>query len=461
MEGYVPDNNAEPAEVLFTPLAINSVTLANRIVMGPMAALSSHPDGRPSEQTIAFLRERAQGGVGLIILGGTVATRRAYDETRFKGVIRFDEDRFVPDLKRITDAVHARGTPIFAELTASFGTMSKPSPALPMIAASPKNVVIKPDKLPGGVFSPFEVATPMPREATVGEIRQIEQDMAMAAVRAQQAGFDGVEVAAMMSYFLASFLSPRSNWRTDEYGGSVENRARVLVNIVRLIRERVGTSFPIGLRIAANEHVEGGQGPEGFAAIAQQVERAGLDYVALTDGNYESMDANNIDAPTVVHGEAQTFHEALSCPLILGGVHSHQRAAEIIAAGHGDAVMFARQMLADPEYANKIRDGRAREIVQCDHNNQCTRRLTLGMPIRCTLNPLMGRESRQPGARPPVDRLIKAPVEQVLEHSPGNSVNRRIVRQPLQREAVHVSRPAPDGSAKPGRLITEAPEAGP
>jgi 2,4-dienoyl-CoA reductase-like NADH-dependent reductase (Old Yellow Enzyme family) len=411
-------DDAEPADVLFAPLPVNSVTLANRIVMAPMAALAAHPDGRPSEQTFAFLAERAKGGVGLIILGGTVATRRAYDETRFTGVLRFDEDRFVPDLTRITDAVHAHGTPIFAELTASFGTMGKPGQAL--IAASAKNVVIKPDRLPQGVHSPFEVATAMPREATVDEIRQMEQDMAMAAVRAQRAGFDGVELAGMMSYFLASFLSPRSNWRTDEYGGSVENRARVLVNIVRLIRERVGASFPIGLRISANEHVDGGQGPEGFAAIARRVEREGLDYVALTDGNYESMDAGNSDAPTVAHGEARIFRQALSCPLILGGVHTHQRAAEVISAGHGDAVMFARQLLADPEYANKIRDGRAQEIVRCDHNNQCMRRLILGLPIRCAVNPRMGRESHQPGERAPIDRLLKAPVEQAVVAAVGS-----------------------------------------
>ncbi|MFF7982663.1 hypothetical protein ACFZDK_26655 [Streptomyces sp. NPDC007901] len=413
-------DNAESAAVLFAPLAINKVALANRIVMAPMAALSARPDGRPSEQTIAFLRERAKGGVGLIILGGTTATRRAYAESRVKAILRFDDDRFVPDLQQVTDAVHAHGTPIFAELTASFGTMAKPSSKLPLIAASPKNVVVKPGRLPRGVIAPFEVATPTPREATVEEIRQIAEEMAMAAVRAQRAGFDGVEVAAMMSYFLASFLSPRSNWRTDDYGGSVENRARVLVDMVRLIREQVGDSFPIGLRISANEHVEGGQGPEGFAAIARHVERAGLDYVALTDGNYEAMDHMETDTPTVAHGEAKIFREALSCPLIIGSVQSPEGAAQIVSEGHADAVMLARPLLADPEYANKIRDGRVQDIVQCDYHNQCMRRMIMGMPIRCTANPRMGRESRQPGGLPPVDRLVKAPIERAVLAASGS-----------------------------------------
>ena len=416
-------DNTGLAEVLFAPLSINTVTLANRIIMSPMAALQAHPDGRPSEQTIAFLRERAKGGVGLIILGGSTCTRRAYEQAPVKGVIRLDEDRFVPDLQRVTAAVHAHGTPIFVELTPGFGTMGKPSPAWPLIAASAKNVVMKADQAPRGINLPSDRATAMPRAATIDEIRQVEQETAMAAVRAQRAGFDGVEVAAHMSYFLASFLSPRKNARTDEYGGSVENRARVLVNIVRLIRERAEAAFPVGLRISANEHVDGGQGPEGYAAIARHVEReAGLDYLALTDGNYESMriGSPDTDATAVTHGEAQAFRQALSCPLILGNLHDPRRAAQVLSAGHGDAVMLARPLLADPEYANKVRDGRPGEIVRCDRGNQCLLRMALGMPVRCTVNPRMGLESRQPGARLPVDRLIKAPVEQAVLAAVGS-----------------------------------------
>jgi 2,4-dienoyl-CoA reductase-like NADH-dependent reductase (Old Yellow Enzyme family) len=143
-EDAVP-GNAELAKVLFAPLSIGPVTLANRIVMSPMAALEALPDGRPSEQTIAFFRERAKGGVGLIIQGASSATRRGYEESPVKGALRFDDDRFVPDLKRVTEAVHAHGIPIFAEIAPGLGTMAKPSAAWPVIAASPKNVVLKAD----------------------------------------------------------------------------------------------------------------------------------------------------------------------------------------------------------------------------------------------------------------------------------------------------------------------------
>lgn len=209
---------------------------------------------------------------------------------------------------RLINAVDAYGTPIIAELTAGFGPMAKPSAAWPLIAASPKNVVMKRDQFPKGILVPDDRVTPTPREATVEEIHQLEREMAESALRCRRAGFDGVEIAAMMSCFLASFLSPRTNWRSDEYGGSIENRARVLVNIIRMIREQAGPSFPIGLRISANKHVEGGQGPDEYAAIAQVVERGGLDYVALTDGHYEPMhrSAPETDAPTVEHGEARS-----------------------------------------------------------------------------------------------------------------------------------------------------------
>jgi 2,4-dienoyl-CoA reductase-like NADH-dependent reductase (Old Yellow Enzyme family) len=414
--------SSEPADVLFEPLSINALTIANRIIMGPMAVLATEADGRPSDQTIAFLSERAKGGVGLIILGGTTATRRAGEESPVKGVLRLEEERFLPDLARLTAAVHACGTPIIAELSAGFGPMAKPSPEWPLIAASPKNIVMRADQFPKGIKVPADRATPTPREATLEEIRQIEHELAATALRCKRAGFDGVEVAAHMSYLLASFLSSRKNERTDEYGGSIENRARVLVNIVRLIREQAGPEFPIGLRISANEHVDGGQGPEEYAAIAQVVEREGLDYVALSDGNYESMyrSAPATDAAAVEHGEAQIFRRALSCALILGSTHDPGRAAQLVAEGHADAVMFARQMIADPEYANKLRDGRAHEIVRCDRDNVCMRRMIMGMPVRCTVNPRMGRESRVPGKRPPIQRIMKAPVERAVLSATGS-----------------------------------------
>src|SRR5436190_1679208 len=131
---------------LFQPLALGSVEIANRLVLSPMAVLQPGPDGTASNQTVAFLEERARGGVGLIVIGGCSATRRMWEETPYRPLLRLDDDAFVPGLRRVTDAVHAHGTKIFAEVMAGFGAMGKPSKHWPLIAASPKNVVMRHDR---------------------------------------------------------------------------------------------------------------------------------------------------------------------------------------------------------------------------------------------------------------------------------------------------------------------------
>jgi 2,4-dienoyl-CoA reductase (NADPH2) len=410
--------NADSAtQVLFQPLRLSGVEIKNRIVMGPMAVLQPQQDGRPSEQTTAFLVERAKGGVGLIIVGGGAGTQRMYDEGPYHPLLRLDLDEYVPDLKRLTDAVHAHSTVIFSEVMGGFGRMGKPGPGRPTIAASPRGVTMRPDRFLPGVRIPADRVLPPPQEATIEEIRASEQGTIDAALRMRRAGFDGVEIAAHMSYFHSSFLSPRTNWRTDEYGGNPENRARVLVNIVRGIRARVGPDYPVGLRMSVNEHVDDGQGPKGFAEIAAIVAREGLTYLALTDGNYEAMHVNApaADGMMLEHGEPQVFREALGeLPLFLGNINDPAATAAAIEAGHGDAVMLARQLLADPQYPNKVRDGHAGDVTWCVRDNACMRRLLLNMPVRCHENPRMGRESRAAGSLPPLDRILRRPVEEIV-----------------------------------------------
>ncbi|APA90570.1 NADH:flavin oxidoreductase (plasmid) [Paraburkholderia sprentiae WSM5005] len=404
----------EAAAVLSQPININRLTLKNRLVMGPMAATGASREGKPTAQTIAFFKARARGGVGMIIVSCSGAAR-AIAETPFAGGIRADIEEFFPDLAKLATAVHAHGTPIIGEISPSMGRMGRPGPGRDVISASPINVVMRGAVLgmpiPGG-----EMATPVPREATVAEIEGLQTEMVATADRLHRAGWDGVEIPAIMSYFLASFVSPRTNWRTDQYGGSVENRARMLVDIVKGIRERVGPHFVIGLRITANDYMPDGQGPEGFVAIAKEVEKAGIDYVALVYGCYESMnrmpdrDGENL----VDNGDARVFKRELSVPVMLSTLHDPLRAARAIADGHGDLVLEARQMLADPDYAQKAIEGRTNDIVRCDRDMLCARRMALAMPVRCSVNPRMGRESRKPGELAPLNRLVKAPIEPII-----------------------------------------------
>ncbi|MBW9110387.1 oxidoreductase [Microbacterium ureisolvens] len=383
------------AHALGVPLRINSVTIKNRIILGPMAVLRPTEDGRVSDQSIAFLERRARGGVGLVIVGGTVASERGWNESPFSPNIRFDKDEFVPDLARLVDAVHAAGAKVFAQIFPSFGRMGVPRDGARLVAASPKPVVLGAQGLPDHVYVPGGRTTPVPDEATIDDIAEIQAHTVAAARRARAAGFDGVEIGAHMCYFYSSFLSPLANQRTDQYGGSAENRARALRDAVAATRAAVGPHFPIGIRVSVNDHMPGGQGPEGFAEVVAHIAPAGLDFVSLSEANYESMGVNvpSTSGTMLAHGEPQTFRAGLGdIPLFLSSTPHPQQAADAIAAGHADASMLARQLLADPDYAIKVLGARRSEIVWCDHANSCLRRLMTNVPVACHKNREMGRE---------------------------------------------------------------------
>ncbi|MET0780073.1 MAG: NADH:flavin oxidoreductase [Microbacterium sp.] len=395
--------------VLGSPLRINSLDIKNRIILGPMAVLRPTEDGRPSAQSIAFLRRRARGGVGLVFVGGAVASERAWNESPFFPNIRFDKDEFVPDLARMVGLVQQDGAAIFAQLFPSFGRMGVPRGGAHPIAASPKPVVLGAAGFPDHVYVPGGRVTPPPAEATVEDIRAVQADVVSAARRAKAAGFDGVEIGAHMCYFYSSFLSPLANQRTDEYGGSAENRARALRDTVAAVRAEVGPHYPVGIRMSVNDHMPGGQGPAGFAEVAGHIVTAGVDFISLSEANYESM-AENVPSQSgnmLAHGEPQAFRAAVGgIPLFLSSTTDPQQAADAITAGHADATMLARQLLADPDYPNKVIEGREGEIVWCDHANSCMRRLMTNIPVACHKNPEMGHEDPEAKRATPLQSLF-------------------------------------------------------
>ncbi|WP_336334468.1 NADH:flavin oxidoreductase [Pseudomonas putida] len=399
---------------LFTPVTINRLTLKNRLVLAPMAVLCPEPDGQASDQTIAFLAARARGGVGMIIASGC-ASQRCADEYG-SPLLRFDIEAHVPRLKAVADAVHAHGVPIIAQLTAAFGRMGSPKSPRPLISASAKAVAIPQQALPKGLVVPGGLTLPEPLQASIEQIRELGQACVDAALRAQRAGWDGVEIPAHGSYFLASFLSPWSNWRTDQYGGSAENRARAVVEIVQGIRAQAGPDFPIGLRISCDEPVEGGQSPEQFAQIARLIVDAGVDYVALLDGCSERLDRifSAHDGGMIQSGAAQTFKQALSVPVLLQGMHDPVNAASAIAGGHGDLVILGRPLLADPAWPRKVQQGRHDAIVVCNRDNHCLHRTLLNLPAQCPLNPGFGNESQRRSHAAPLQRLIVSVREHIM-----------------------------------------------
>jgi len=380
---------------LFKPLQINTVEIKNRIIMSPMAVNDAYPAGYIGEQGKAYYAARAKGGVGLIIVGGSLGTKRAWEESPFTGCYRLDNGDSLGNLSELVDLIHAFDTKIFVQLIHGFGRMgsSKRSGKQP-ISCTAEPLVVPEDMWPEGMKFPGGYVGETPREISIPEIIELEDEFANSALRTVAAGFDGIEIVSMLSYLAASFLSPRVNRRTDMYGGNLQNRMRFLLNTIHKTRDKVGPDFPLGVRLICNEHVEGGLTIDDCVEIAKVLESEGVDYISLMDGCYETMKYStpSEDGTLLEHGEPQAFKKALKIPIVTNNLHNPDLAESAVAENKTDMVALGRPMLADPEWANKVKEGRVDKIIECDRDNFCIVRLFFGLPVRCKLNPNLGRE---------------------------------------------------------------------
>lgn len=263
--------------------------MKNRLVLGAASIASPNPDGTPSHESLAFYEKRCQGGVRLIITGVFMATTHGWNgAVSTSAFFQIDDDSYIKSARKIPEVTHKYAVPVIAQLLVSEGRMGKPGDYFS--AASEVGLVISQQALACILKVPGGVTKSAPRSSDLDEVKRLRDKTVKSAIRCFQAGFDGIELGAHMSYYLATFISNRTNLRTDEYGGSRENRARLVVELIKLIRDRTSGSFIVGIRMPANEHTNGGQGPKEYAELARIFEDAGTDYIALTDGAYESPD---------------------------------------------------------------------------------------------------------------------------------------------------------------------------
>ena len=381
------------AATLFQSLDIGNVTIKNRIAMGPMSLSDTMPPGYASPQTIAMYAARAAGGVGLIITGGTVATRSAWESRPYANVLRFDTDETLANLSEIAEVVHRYETKIFAQLMQGYGRAgsSRYSNITPAAACAEPMILEEGLQLPG--FTGRFVGE-TPRALSIDELQSIENDVGLAAKRAQQAGFDGVELPSMLIYLAGELFSPRYNTRTDDYGGSFENRTRFIRNNVRRVREAVGPGFPIGVRLVADDLLEGGVRLEESVKLAQLLEAEGASYIAIFFGSYERADitVSRWDGEMVKRNIPQAFKAVLRIPVLVPSVHDPEAAAKLIADGVADVTVQTRTLLADPNWPLKVAAGALDTIIKCDRQNHCFVRLFSGLPVRCSQNAELGWE---------------------------------------------------------------------
>jgi 2,4-dienoyl-CoA reductase-like NADH-dependent reductase (Old Yellow Enzyme family) len=374
-----------PHPELFQPIEIGSCKIGNRIVMAPMNVLmSSGNTGLVNDQILAYYAARARGGTGLLIsecvLGTRLASRFPYTTN-----LHLFNTTHLAGLEELSETVHAFGSKIFIQLSIGFGRQghnpdheSPPAPsAIPYVtdpAMLPKVVVKDATKELSWFLhpeTPFASRADMPREMTREEIHSEIEEYGRSCLLAVVAGFDGLEIHAPHGYLEHQFLSPRSNKRTDEYGGSLENRMRFLLECYDSARAAIGDAIPIGVRLSGDEHMPEGIHHDELKIVVKTLGERGIDYVHLSDGSYEALKYFFPEKDGTMLEPAESFKSVLpdGVPVICVSIHDPAKSAAAIRTGRIDMVSLGRQMLADPDYANKVRAGE--KYTKCARCNEC------------------------------------------------------------------------------------------
>ena len=392
---------------LFEPIKIGPVEIKNRIVLAPMNVHMANADGSVSEQELCYYAARAKGGVGLIVYGCVLSSRRAWEQHGLMIDSLFDPGRHATGVCDLAETIHYWGAKSFIQLSPGFGRQQRywRTPLYSASAGIPMNAEKVMDSTPD-IMKPFMRIRPkprapfnnVPREMTVSEIKQDVEDFIKAAELAIIAGFDGIEIHSPHGYLLHQFLSPRTNKRTDMYGGSLENRARFLIEIITALRKEFGPSLPISTRLSGAEHVEGGFSEEDVREYAKMAVQAGANCIHLSDGCFEAFryffpEKENVH---ILEEQGKKLKNAANVPIISFSIHDPELAEKAIQEGQTDMVSAGRQFLADPEWPNKAKEGRVKDIVRCQRDYACLISLYREGAIRCILNPNLGRERYMP-----------------------------------------------------------------
>lgn len=358
---------------LFSPIKIGNKTVKNRIFMPPLST-NLADKGYVTDALVEHYSNRAKGGVGLII---TEVTTVEPVYTYLPGDMSIYDDSYIPGWKKLVDAVHQYDCKILSQLFHP-AYMAFPIPGTPQLIA-PSNV------------GPY-YARSAPRPVTVEELHTIVQQFGQAARRFQIAGGDGVEIQAAHAHgLLGGFLTPLYNKRTDEYGGDINGRLRLTLEVIAEIRKTCGRDFLIDVRISGDEYSDGGLTLNDMIYVSKQLEKAGVDFIHVSGGNTikrgSSMPAPGTSPAPHAHA-SEEIRRHLHIPVsTVARINEPWIAEELIANGKTDICMIGRPNLCDSEFANKAMAGTPEDIRPCIGCGRCLTGIMFGKPIACTVNP--------------------------------------------------------------------------
>lgn len=375
---------------LFSPIQIGQREVKNRLIMTGMSGHMSPPDGSVTEREIAFYERRARGGVGYIVVGAAYV----HPSGRFGlDQLGIYSDSLIPGLRRLAASIRKHGAVASIQLHHAGRQTNSHVTGFSLLAPSALACPVKQE---------------VPKALSLDEIEEVIEWFGQGARRAMEAGFDAIEIHGAHGYLPAQFLSPRSNHRTDQYGGSLENRARFLLEIVRRVRREVGAAIPLSVKISGHEFADdGGLTPDETPLIARMLQDAGVDLVAISAGVAPYyMTVPNMALPRGCYTElARAVKQAVSIPVsAVGRINTPELAEEILASGDADMISMGRPLIADPDLPVKAAQGLADDICICiGCNKGCHDPTRADRATACLLNAEAGYELEL-GIRPPVTR---------------------------------------------------------
>lgn len=360
---------------LFDKMELEHLTIKNRLVMTPMGVSSSDADGAISDRQLDFYEARARGGFGLIYPSCNVVTTE-FETAPLPNVL----NSFIQGTKVgfLADRVHHYGAKLCIQLSCGIGRVSVIDPFTPPHAPS----AIPSFWFPNLTCIPF----------TTEEIHRLVKNFGYSAFLAKSVGADAVEIHAYGGYVIDQFMSPLWNKRTDEYGGSFENRMRIVHELRDAVRENCGPDFPVFIKITPEHGFEGGRTLEEGIEIAKEIDKMGFDLIHLEKGCYEAW---YYSVPTIYEEEGYQVYLAkalkdagIKTPILAQGkLQRPAFAKQVIASGAVDMVGIGHQCFADPEWANKVYDGREDDITPCIGCNECINGNVHNKNFRCAVNP--------------------------------------------------------------------------